>query len=80
MDIAAEVKQATSARMADHKKSCALAKQLAERGIVVRTHHSGFYWVAVDDLTYFYREDPMGTGQTEVEAIEDLVEQLGEAS
>lgn len=72
------VAEATRARMADHKKSCEMAKQLKDRGIVVRTERRRFDWVAVDDETYYYIGDPMGVGRTEREAIEDLVEQLDE--
>ena len=33
-------------------------------------------WTAVDDDTFFYSDDPRGYGQTEEEAIEDLLQQL----
>ena len=35
-------------------------------------------WVAVDDDTFDGPGSPLGTGQTEQEAIEDLKEQLAE--
>jgi hypothetical protein len=77
-NLSSEVRDATSKRMADHKASCDLAKQLKERGIVVRTNFQYFGWVAVDDNTYDGPGSPLGQGRTEAEAIEDLVEQLDE--
>lgn len=72
------VAEAARARMADHKASCELAKQLKERGVVIRTNFQYFGWVAVDDNTYDGPGSPLGQGGTEAEAIEDLVEQLDE--
>lgn len=76
--ISEAVAEATRARMADHLKSCELAKQLKERGVIVRTNFQYMHWVAVDDATYDGPGSPIGTGRTEAEAIEDLREQLEE--
>lgn len=80
-DLAKEVPSATEARMADHLKSCELAKQLKKEGIVVATtcvaRHWGTSWYAWNDRTW--PDGPQGHGKTEVEAIENLVEQLAEA-
>jgi hypothetical protein len=42
----------------------------------VRTNYQHGHWVAVDDDTHYYSDDPLGQGRTEAEAIEDLLEQL----
>lgn len=76
----AEIQTAASARMADHLKSCALAKELKEEGIVVSTtcvaRHWGTSWFAWNDKTW--PDGPQGFGKTEVEAIEDFRQQLEE--
>lgn len=75
-----EITTATEARMADHLKSCAMARQLKEEGIVVATkcvaRHWGTSWYAWNDRTW--PDGPQGFGKTEAEAIEDLAEQLEE--
>lgn len=35
-------------------------------------------WVAWDDDTRYYSDDPLGAGRTEAEAIDDLSDQLAE--
>lgn len=76
-----EIETVTAMRMADHRKSCELAKQLKKEGIVVATtcvaRHWGTSWYAWNDRTW--PDGPQGHGKTEVEAIENLVEQLAEA-
>ncbi len=44
----------------------------------IRTNFQYYHWVAVDDDTHYYSDDPMGFGQTEQEAIDDLKEQVAE--
>lgn len=79
-NLANAVQDATAKRMADHLKSCELSKQLKEEGIVVTTtciaRHWGTSWYAWNDKTW--PDGPQGFGQTEVEAIESLKEQLSE--
>ena len=43
----------------------------------VKRRHWGDSWVARDDDTHFYSDDPMGEGRTEAEAVTDLLEKLG---
>lgn len=80
--ISEAVAEATRARMADHLKSCELAKQLKEEGIVVATtcvaRHWGTSWYAWNDRTW--PDGPQGHGKTELEAIKSLVEQLAEVT
>ena len=45
----------------------------------VKLRHWGASWKAVDDDTHFYSDDPMGEGQTEAEAVENLLEILAES-
>lgn len=42
----------------------------------IKTERQYFQWVAYDDDTYDGPGCPLGTGDTEAEAIEDLFEQL----
>lgn len=76
----AEIETVTANRMADHLKSCQLARELKEEGIVVMTtcvaRHWGTSWYAWNDKTW--PDGPQGFGKTEVEAIESLTEQLNE--
>jgi len=44
----------------------------------IRTNYQYHHWVAVDDDTYDGPGSPLGTGNTEAEAIDDLKEQLVE--
>lgn len=79
-DLEKLVSKATQSRMEDHLKSCALSKELKEKGIRVYAHcvprHWGTTWYAVDDNTHYYSDDPVGRGVTEEESIQDLMEQL----
>ncbi len=44
----------------------------------ILTYRLHGYWIAIDDDTHYYSDDPKGRGITEAEAIEDLKEQLRE--
>jgi hypothetical protein len=65
-----------------------LSVRAAKLGVKVRTDHvfppipvRSMDWAAIDDNTYDGAEDsrcPVGRGATELEAIEDLLEQLEE--
>jgi hypothetical protein len=35
-------------------------------------------WLAIDDQTYDYDPDPVGTGETRQAAVDDLLEQIGD--
>ena len=41
----------------------------------IKTHHNGYFWVAIDDATHDM-DEPEGHGRTEEEAIEDLLWQI----
>jgi hypothetical protein len=43
---------------------------------IITENHFGLTWTAVDDDTYGGPGSPIGTGATESEAIEDLIEQI----
>jgi len=49
-----------------------------EREMRILTYRLHGYWIAIDDDTHYYSDDPKGRGITEAEAIEDLKEQLRE--
>ncbi len=49
-----------------------------QRPVRIFTNFQHMHWVAWDDDDYYQVGDPLGTGRSEAEAIEDLREQLME--